>query len=128
MDSSSRQSSNRPVFTQEMRDRQARGKDPYRTEEEEREDEAYRLGGYRFEQENEEKESAAELERRGAIMAILDHPEHLMASAMSNGNSIPRERTRLLAMLCGFDKKNEDEVQASGSGSRKGQDRRSGQK
>lgn len=49
--SSSRQSSNNPVFTNEMRDRQARGKDPYRTEEDDRDEEVYRLGGYRFDKE-----------------------------------------------------------------------------
>ncbi|KAH6900180.1 hypothetical protein B0T10DRAFT_554716 [Thelonectria olida] len=102
MDSSARQTSHSSGFTAEMRDRQARGKDPYNSDESEPGDDVpYRLGDHR----TRKKESMYDVERRGSTMAILDCPESLLASALAHGNTIPQERARLSEILTGFDQK-----------------------
>ncbi|KAG5982922.1 hypothetical protein E4U55_001122 [Claviceps digitariae] len=80
-------------FTPLMRDRQARGKDPYQEEG----GEGVVLGR------GSHAESFEDREKRGFALAVLDCPEQLMMFAQSRDDSIPGQRLRFTAMLCGFD-------------------------
>ncbi|KAK4101047.1 hypothetical protein N658DRAFT_507359 [Parathielavia hyrcaniae] len=95
-------------FTSEMRDRQARGKDPYHsgdgsddgslTDRESGPGSRLRLGTGRV-----EKENFARVERRQKAIAFLDNPELLMMYAQSTGESIPAARLHFTKLLCGYD-------------------------
>ncbi|KAI0124483.1 hypothetical protein F4776DRAFT_204100 [Hypoxylon sp. NC0597] len=88
------------VFTAEMRDRQARGKDPYESSDGSSdwasEGTKYRAGGGK-------DESFAVLERRRIAAQVLDSPELLMMAAQRDNESIPATRLRYTRMLCGFE-------------------------
>ncbi|KAG5923245.1 hypothetical protein E4U42_005011 [Claviceps africana] len=83
-------------MTPSMRDRQARGKDPYREEGEGQESMVLGRGI--------PAEPFEDRERRSFALAVLDCPEQLMMFAQSRDDSIPSQRLRFTAMLCGFDK------------------------
>ncbi|KAG5987901.1 hypothetical protein E4U43_004912, partial [Claviceps pusilla] len=53
-------------------------------------------------------ESFEDRERRGFALAVLDCPEQLMMFAQGSDDSIPGQRLRFTAMLCGFDNKRAD--------------------
>ncbi|KAF3025809.1 hypothetical protein E8E14_014637 [Neopestalotiopsis sp. 37M] len=76
-------------FTPEMRDRQARGKDPY--------EDANRPGGSRG------PEPFEVLAKRRAAAQVLDSPELLVIEAQKGHDSIPATRLRYTRMLCGMD-------------------------
>jgi hypothetical protein len=67
-------------WTSEMRDKQARGKNPYSEDSDASDTEPMRLGGHRI------AESHMERERRGEAMFVLDNPEALMAHAQASGD------------------------------------------
>ncbi|POR38995.1 Uncharacterized protein TPAR_00804 [Tolypocladium paradoxum] len=119
-------------FTPEMRDRQARGKDPYKDDGsdfddfDEDEDEVgsdgvvrrrMRVGqgaalhdwkrtGERANADGRtslKTESFEDRERRGFALSVLDNPEQLMMYAQSTSDSIPSQRRRFSAMLAGFE-------------------------
>ncbi|KAI1644878.1 hypothetical protein F4815DRAFT_384459 [Daldinia loculata] len=88
-------------FTAEMRDRQARGKDPYESSDASSDwglegNRKYRAGGGK-------DESYAVLERRRVAAQVLDSPELLMMAAQRDNESIPATRLRYTRMLCGFE-------------------------
>ncbi|KAF4997362.1 hypothetical protein FGRMN_3947 [Fusarium graminum] len=91
-----------PEWTSEMRDKQARGKNPYSEDSDTSDAEPMRLGGHHY------AESHMERERRGEAMHVLDNPEALMAHAQANGDSIAGQRLRFMRQLCGFDDKHDD--------------------
>ncbi|QUC23837.1 uncharacterized protein UV8b_08078 [Ustilaginoidea virens] len=70
-------------FTPAMRDRQARGKNPYKL--------------------TSRTESFQDRERRDFALSVLDSPEQLMMYALSAGDSVPGQRVRFMRMLCGFE-------------------------
>ncbi|KAJ4328283.1 hypothetical protein N0V84_001323 [Fusarium piperis] len=85
-----------PDFTPEMRDRQARGKDPEKEEEV--------LAKERVETDDDASENSSyEKERRGEAMSVLDNPEALLAQAQANDDSVTGQRARFLRQLCGYD-------------------------
>ncbi|KAK4150188.1 hypothetical protein C8A00DRAFT_37224 [Chaetomidium leptoderma] len=100
-------------FNTQMRDRQARGKDPYQSGDgsddgtlSERESGAgtkLRLGNGRV-----EKEDFSRLEARQKAIAFLDNPELLMMYAQSTGDSIPAARLHFTKILCGYDDEKPD--------------------
>ncbi|KAI8964776.1 hypothetical protein F5Y11DRAFT_70217 [Daldinia sp. FL1419] len=88
-------------FTVEMRDRQARGKDPYESSDASsdwtpEENRKYRAGAGK-------DEPFAILERRRLATQVLDNPELLMMAAQRDNESIPATRLRYTRMLCGFE-------------------------
>jgi hypothetical protein len=93
-------------FTRQMRDRQARGKDPYQSGEgsdggrESGSGTTLRLGSGRV-----EKEDFSRVERRKKAITFLDDPELLMMHAQSTGESIAAARLHFTKMLCGYDEK-----------------------
>ncbi|KAF7540788.1 hypothetical protein G7Z17_g12111 [Cylindrodendrum hubeiense] len=93
------------VFTPEMRDRQARGKDPYSKGEGSEDSDGSDAGPIRLGRGGLATESFAERERKGEAMSILDNPETLMAHAQANDDSISGQRLRFMRQLCGFDQK-----------------------
>ncbi|CAF3555662.1 unnamed protein product [Fusarium graminearum] len=99
-------------WTSEMRDRQARGKNPYVEESDASDAEPMRLGGYHI------AESHMERERRGEAMFVLDNPEALMAHAQASGDSIAGQRLRFMRQLCGFDNDKYDDASTSSSSTR----------
>ncbi|KAI0832997.1 hypothetical protein F5Y06DRAFT_186968 [Hypoxylon sp. FL0890] len=109
------------TFTAEMRDRQARGKDPYESSDGSSEwasegTKKYRAGGGK-------DEPFAVLERRRVASQVLDSPELLMMAAQRDNESIPAIRLRYTRMLCGLEepsparKKSYRGLSSSGSGS-----------
>ncbi|ESU05496.1 hypothetical protein FGSG_00331 [Fusarium graminearum PH-1] len=98
-------------WTSEMRDRQARGKNPYVEESDASDAEPMRLGGHIA-------ESHMERERRGEAMFVLDNPEALMAHAQASGDSIAGQRLRFMRQLCGFDNDKYDDTSTSSSSTR----------
>ncbi|KAI1456164.1 hypothetical protein F4805DRAFT_433369 [Annulohypoxylon moriforme] len=90
------------LFTPEMRDRQARGKNPYGSSEESDSERLsddgknYRKGGSR-------KEAFFMVERRRMAAQVLDSPELLMMAAQRDNDSIPATRLRYMRMLCGLE-------------------------
>ncbi|KAK1836182.1 hypothetical protein QBC39DRAFT_243103, partial [Podospora conica] len=96
-------------FTSSMRDRQARGKDPYRGGDDSDDDYSdgddrpakMRLGtaGSR----GLEREDFNRLEKRQYAIAFLENPEMLMMYAQSTGDSIPGARLYFTRMLCGYE-------------------------
>ncbi|ATY62079.1 hypothetical protein CCM_08867 [Cordyceps militaris CM01] len=112
-------------FTAEMRDRQARGKDPYTKDhdEEEEEEEEEEDDDMDIDEEEEEEdddddgvemqignvpknETFEERQSRQFALAVLDSPEQLMMYAQSTNDgrwqSIPGQRYRFMTTLCGF--------------------------
>ncbi|KAK7948180.1 uncharacterized protein PG986_009066 [Apiospora aurea] len=88
-------------FTPEMRDRQARGKDPYLDSGEDSEGASGDWGGRNR---GSRDESYAYMEQRRHAAQILDNPELLMTNAQREGDSvlsIPATRLRYTRMLCG---------------------------
>ncbi|KJK80919.1 hypothetical protein H634G_03452 [Metarhizium anisopliae BRIP 53293] len=88
--------------TPEMRDRQARGKDPYKDSDSDYDDgpeRRVRLGR------GVKTEPFEDKERRGFALSVLDSPESLMMYALSAGDSVPGQRLRFTAMLCGFEER-----------------------
>ncbi|KAI1480645.1 hypothetical protein K445DRAFT_23232 [Daldinia sp. EC12] len=88
-------------FTAEMRDRQARGKDPYESSDASSDwtpegNRKYRAGGGK-------DESFPMTERRRVASQVLDSPELLMMAAQRDNESIPATRLRYTRMLCGFE-------------------------
>ncbi|KAF5023949.1 hypothetical protein F66182_3987 [Fusarium sp. NRRL 66182] len=99
-------------WTPEMRDRQARGKNPYSNSDDSdvSDPEPMRLGRRRI------TESHMERERKGEAMYVLDNPEALMAHAQASGDSIAGQRLRFMRQLCGFDDKHDDIPPSASSG------------
>jgi len=98
-------------FTPKMRDRQARGKDPYQSgdgsdgnlsDREPGSGARLRLGNGRV-----EKEDFARVESRQKAIAFLENPELLMMYAQSTGDSIAAARLHFTKMLCGYDDEEE---------------------
>ncbi|KAL8365860.1 hypothetical protein RB595_004575 [Gaeumannomyces hyphopodioides] len=92
-----------PDFTPEMRDRQARGKDPdgpgpapfaFGRAAQSR----MALGFMGL-----ETEPFETAQRREKAAAILDNPELLMVYAQRAGDSIPATRMRFMRIMCGYD-------------------------
>ncbi|KAF4437967.1 hypothetical protein F53441_12886 [Fusarium austroafricanum] len=96
-------------WTDEMRDKQARGKNPH-SESEASDTEPMRLGSR-----GDKNESHLERERRGEAMYVLDNPVALMAHAQASGDSIAGQRLRFMRQLCGFDDKHDDVTSSTGS-------------
>ncbi|KAK0747711.1 hypothetical protein B0T21DRAFT_278189 [Apiosordaria backusii] len=101
-------------FTSVMRDRQARGKDPYHSGDgsegsdlSDRESGAtpskLRLVGGGGGGGRPEKEDYARTELRQKAIAFLGSPELLMMYAQSTGDSIPGARLHFMRILCGYD-------------------------
>ncbi|KID91545.1 hypothetical protein MGU_01515 [Metarhizium guizhouense ARSEF 977] len=89
-------------YTPEMRDRQARGKDPHKDSESDYDDgpeRRVRLGR------GVKTEPFEDKERRGFALSVLDSPESLMMYALSAGDSVPGQRLRFTAMLCGLEER-----------------------
>ncbi|KAI5928066.1 hypothetical protein F4810DRAFT_705958 [Camillea tinctor] len=108
-------------FTAEMRDRQARGRDPYNDSSDgsirgsDRVTDTTGVGGgsgYRGSSDSgsSKDETFAVLERRRVASQILDSPELLMMAAQRDDETIPATRLRYTRMLCGL-----EEPLASGS-------------
>ncbi|KAI1471350.1 uncharacterized protein F4812DRAFT_413654 [Daldinia caldariorum] len=88
-------------FTADMRDRQARGKDPYESSDASSNwtpegTRKHRAGGGK-------DESFSMTERRRVASQVLDSPELLMMAAQRDNESIPATRLRYIRMLCGFE-------------------------
>ncbi|GAB0138634.1 hypothetical protein EsDP_00006860 [Epichloe bromicola] len=95
--------------TPSMRDRQARGKPHAKESASEDSDDDIMLGrGIKA-------EPFEDRERRGFALSVLDSPEQLIMYAQSTGDSIPGQRFRFTAMLCGFEDK-----RSAGKGKRAG--------
>ncbi|KAK0626021.1 hypothetical protein B0T14DRAFT_561971 [Immersiella caudata] len=109
------------TFTPQMRDRQARGKDPYHSgdgsegsdlsDRETSSGSRLRLGSSRL-----EKEDFTRTERRNKAEAYLDNPELLMMYAQSTEDSMAGARLHFTRMLCGYE--NEDDI-SCGTSTRK---------
>ncbi|KAF4954639.1 hypothetical protein FGADI_5106 [Fusarium gaditjirri] len=106
-------------WTEEMRDRQARGKNPYSEESDVSDGEPRRLGPrYRSSASRSFSadadsccpifETHVERERRGEAMYILDNHAALMAHAQATGDSIAGQRLRFMRQLCGFEDKHDE--------------------
>ncbi|RGP80365.1 hypothetical protein FLONG3_1514 [Fusarium longipes] len=106
-------------WTREMRDKQARGKNPYSEESDASDAEPMRLGGHTH-----IAESHMEKERRGEAMFVLDNPEALMAHAQANGDSVAGQRLRFMRQLCGFDNDKYENASPSTSSSTRSTKRR----
>lgn len=108
-------------FSPQMRDRQARGKDPYHSgdgsegsdlsDRETGTGTRLRLGSSR----NLDKEDFSRTERRHKAVAFLDSPELLMMYAQSTGDSIPGVRLHFMKMLCGYDEESVEDGRKSTS-------------
>ncbi|KAH6621160.1 hypothetical protein B0J18DRAFT_466772 [Chaetomium sp. MPI-SDFR-AT-0129] len=100
------------TFTAEMRDRQARGKDPTssadNSDRDERAESRLRLGSGRV-----HKEDFAQREKRQKAIAFLDNPELLRMYAESTGETMAAARFHFTKMLCGYDE--DDAAQPTGS-------------
>ncbi|KAI0137229.1 hypothetical protein BJ170DRAFT_678081 [Xylariales sp. AK1849] len=83
------------TFTAEMRDRQARGKDPYQDS-----SDSSDSWGSRHRPKD---EPFAVVERRRIAAQVLDTPELLMMNAQRDNASIPATRLRYTRMLCGIE-------------------------
>ncbi|KAI1769665.1 hypothetical protein GGR53DRAFT_473495 [Hypoxylon sp. FL1150] len=100
------------TFTAEMRDQQARGKDPYESSDGSSdwtsEGSKYPAGGGK-------DEPFATLERRRVAGQILNSPELLMMAAQRDNESIPATRLRYTRMLCGIEEPPARKSQRAGS-------------
>ncbi|KAF5680648.1 hypothetical protein FDENT_8346 [Fusarium denticulatum] len=113
------QSNRSSGWTEQMRDRQARGKNPYSEESDVSDGEPSRLGPqYRASAArpctadadscSPMFETHIERERRGEAIYILDNHAALMAHAQATGDSIAGQRLRFMRQLCGFEDKHDD--------------------
>ncbi|KAH6996855.1 hypothetical protein EDB80DRAFT_135473 [Ilyonectria destructans] len=93
------------VITPEMRDRQARGKDPYFKVETSEDSDTSDDGPMMLGRGGPVIESFADRERKGEAISILDNPENLMAHAQANDDSISGQRLRFMRQLCGIEQK-----------------------
>ncbi|KAF7559895.1 hypothetical protein G7046_g4276 [Stylonectria norvegica] len=96
-------------ITNEMRDLQARGKDPYAKTPGHDDvpgdaDTRRRLGR------GGKRETFAQHERKGEALSVLDSPEALMAHAQAHGDSVTGQRLRFMRQLCGFEESREETV------------------
>ncbi|KAI1102313.1 hypothetical protein F4804DRAFT_268559 [Jackrogersella minutella] len=89
------------TFTAEMRNRQARGKDPYESSDANSDFASDSTRKYRAEMSR--KEAFAVQERRRKASQILDSPELLMMAAQRDNESIPATRLKYTRMFCGFE-------------------------
>ncbi|KAK0741034.1 hypothetical protein B0T18DRAFT_449513 [Schizothecium vesticola] len=100
-----------------MRDRQARGKDPYRSDSDPHssDDDDYdndirrpsskmRLGGGGGGGSRLEKLDFSRVELRHRAVTFLENPELLMMYAQSKGDSVASARLHFTRMLCGYEK------------------------
>lgn len=121
-------------WTEQMRDRQARGKNPYSEESDVSDGEPSRLGPqYRASAARPCSadtdscspmfETHIERERRGEAMYILDNHAALMAHAQATGDSIAGQRLRFMRQLCGFEDKHDDTSTARSKQSRRASDK-----
>ncbi|KAI0181512.1 hypothetical protein GGR52DRAFT_524924 [Hypoxylon sp. FL1284] len=86
------------VFTEEMRDRQARGKDPYESS---NDSSAWSSEVSRYPADvRKDKISFAVRQRRRIAVQVLSSPEMLMMAALRDNESIPATRLRYTRMLC----------------------------
>ncbi|RYO76017.1 hypothetical protein DL762_009864 [Monosporascus cannonballus] len=96
-------------FTAEMRDRQARGKDPYETSDGGGggSDSGSSVGGGGLGGGRRHRSSGREphrvLEKRRTAAQVLGTPEMLIAASFRNGESIPATRLRYTRMLCNIE-------------------------
>ncbi|KAL2260422.1 hypothetical protein VTK26DRAFT_5577 [Humicola hyalothermophila] len=113
---SSTAASSAPAVTQEMRDRQARGKHPCYSDDDS--DDGDQDGGesgttrFRLGRGRSEKEDFGQLERRQKAVAFLDSPELLMMYSQSTGQSVAAARLHFMKLLCGYD---DETLQSSSS-------------
>ncbi|KAK0706521.1 hypothetical protein B0T26DRAFT_458467 [Lasiosphaeria miniovina] len=103
------------AFTPQMRDRQARGKDPYHSgEASEGSDlsdrETNPTSKLRLSSVHAKKEDFARTERRQKAVTYLDNPELLMMYAQSTEDSLPGARLHFMKMLCGYDDESLDDA------------------
>ncbi|KAK4190190.1 hypothetical protein QBC35DRAFT_449580 [Podospora australis] len=93
-------------FTPKMRDRQARGKDPYGSEDgsggSDMSDGEGRLR-LRPSEQGAQKEDYTSRERRERAQGFLNNPELLMMYAQSSGLTVPGARLHFMKILCGLD-------------------------
>ncbi|KAH7156817.1 hypothetical protein EDB81DRAFT_400767 [Dactylonectria macrodidyma] len=99
------------VFTPEMRDRQARGKNPYSKSSDDSDDDGPMMVGNRG---GIDSDSFAERERKGEAMSVLDSPDTLMAHALANNDSVTGQRLRWMRQLCGIEEKPPAEAKSPG--------------
>ncbi|KAK8077380.1 hypothetical protein PG996_003550 [Apiospora saccharicola] len=110
------QSTSPDDFTPEMRDRQARGKDPYHDSGDDSEGASGDWGGRNR---GSRDESYAYIEQRRHAAQILDNPELLMTNAQREGDSIPATRLRYTRMLCGVVEEDAPSTSSKQSGDKK---------
>ncbi|KAL6855184.1 hypothetical protein ACO1O0_006322 [Amphichorda felina] len=84
-------------FTPAMRDRQARGKDPYSHSRAGHDDvmQAHLGVGQGL-----PSETFEEREKKEFAMAVLDNPDMLLMHAQARGDSVAGQRLRFLRMMC----------------------------
>ncbi|KAK8139953.1 hypothetical protein PG984_000019 [Apiospora sp. TS-2023a] len=87
-------------FTDEMRDQQARGKDPYGGPEADK-----GPGG----------ESFLSQERRLHAAQMLDSPDMIQCEALRTGDTVPNTRWRYQQTLCGFQQESVQSTSANSS-------------
>ncbi|KAJ4424510.1 hypothetical protein N0V82_000834 [Gnomoniopsis sp. IMI 355080] len=121
-------------FNSEMRDRQARGKDPYLPE---AADGGHLGGGERGNMHHggirnrgsgnssggrggvsrqQPKEPFQKAERRDWAETVLDNPELLLMYAQSSGDTLPATRHKFKKIMCGLDEYDDDEASIAGGG------------
>lgn len=88
------------AYTAEMRDRQARGKDPYESSDGSTD---WSDDGTKYRRPGSGKDEPFSVrERRRVAAQVLDSPELLMMAAQRDNESIPATRLRYTRMLCGL--------------------------
>lgn len=93
-------------ITQAMRDRQARGKDPYSLEEEGPFTGSKEDGDFIWEQGQRVRkhhETWEQKERTSFATRILSNPDLLLWHAQAKGDTVTAQRLRFTAMLCGYE-------------------------
>ncbi|KAK3906100.1 hypothetical protein C8A05DRAFT_30037 [Staphylotrichum tortipilum] len=91
-------------FTSDMRDRQARGKDPYHSGDGSDDSSLSDHGsGLRLGKGRPERVDFAQTERRRQAVAFLDDPELLTSYCQAKDISMAEARLHFTAMLCGYD-------------------------
>ncbi|PSR90548.1 hypothetical protein BD289DRAFT_452334 [Coniella lustricola] len=100
-----------PPFTAGMRDRQARGKDPYLPETTLPAAIAHRTPSMaRMPPAKHPKEPFQRTERRDWAETVLDNPELLMMYAHSSGDTLPVTRLRFKKIMCGLDDYDDEDL------------------
>ncbi|KAM0815076.1 hypothetical protein AB5N19_00869 [Seiridium cardinale] len=100
------------TFTAEMRDRQARGKDPYQDSKDSSDPSNWAA------RRRSKKEPFVVEEKRHQAAQILDNPELLMMNAQRENDSLPATRLRYTRMLCGVEEPAQPSNQQRGSTSK----------